>query len=69
MADARTVKNCRWAEPTIFAPFPQWMANEEYPWTCHADGKPRSVQNPEVCEDCPRWTANRGQARFEDRRD
>ena len=55
MADSKNVQNCRWAEPTLFVVYPAWIGAEEYPWSCHADGFPRPVEDTNVCAICGRW--------------
>jgi hypothetical protein len=59
MADPRTVQYCRWAEPTLFVVHPYWTAAEEFPWSCHADGCPRPVEDTEKCCACGRWQPKR----------
>jgi hypothetical protein len=56
MAGLRSVQRCLWAEPTLFLANPFWMAAEQYPWSCHADGIPRPVEDTAACDACGRWT-------------
>jgi hypothetical protein len=55
MADSRSVQHCRWAEATLFVVHPYWTAAEDYPWSCHADGFPRPVEDTGVCRICGRY--------------
>ncbi len=55
MPEVHTVQTCRFAEPTLFAVAPYWMAAEEFPWSCHIDGPPRPVEDTARCRTCPRW--------------
>ena len=54
MAETRTVLRCRWAEPTLFLTSPFWMAAEDYPWSCQADGVPRPIEDTSACRVCAR---------------
>lgn len=58
MTDRHTVQTCRWAEPTLFAMNPYWLAAEEFPWCCHADGRVRTLEDTQICETCARWVAS-----------
>jgi len=49
--------NCKWAEPTLFEPAPEWTDAERAPWTCHRQAVPMHLESTEVCEECPRWEA------------
>jgi hypothetical protein len=57
MAERHDVQHCRWAEPTLFLQNPLWTAAEKYPWSCHADGVPRPVEDTHLCTVCGRWAA------------
>lgn len=48
---------CRWAEPTLFMPWPVWLEAWTCPWSCLVDGEPRPLVSTEVCRTCPRWEA------------
>jgi hypothetical protein len=65
MSDARTVQNCRWAEPTLFLVSPLWTAAEDYPWSCRRDGAPAPVSDPTACQTCPRWEPREAEGRRE----
>jgi hypothetical protein len=56
MADLRNVQRCRWAEPTLFADTPVWIAAEDFPWACYADGPPRPLEDTQQCSVCRRWS-------------
>jgi hypothetical protein len=62
MSEPHTVQRCRWAEPTLFQKAPYWIAAEDYPWSCQADGTPRPVADTLVCLTCGRWAARDPQA-------
>jgi hypothetical protein len=47
--------NCKWAEPTLFEPAPDWLEAEAKPWTCHRDAVPKHLETTEICDECPRW--------------
>jgi hypothetical protein len=51
----RTVKGCRWAEPTLYLPMPYWLEAWDTPWTCHRDASPRLIAASDQCAMCPRW--------------
>lgn len=55
MPDPHSVQYCRWAEPTLFVVHPYWTAAEDCPWSCHADGVPRPVEDTGICRICGRW--------------
>jgi hypothetical protein len=55
MPDAPAIQRCRWAEPTLFLASPLWTAAEDYPWSCHRDGVPHTVDDTAACRTCPRW--------------
>ena len=59
MAERMSVETCRWAKPTIRAPFPQWLEAESKAWTCFRDAEPRALEDPSVCQECPRWQPHR----------
>lgn len=59
MINLRTVQYCRWAEPTLFVVHPYWTDAEAFPWSCHADGRPRPVEDTEKCGVCVRWQPSR----------
>jgi hypothetical protein len=56
MEKLRVVQRCRWAAPTLFLAHPLWIAAEEYPWSCRADGVPHPVEDTTACCVCDRWT-------------
>lgn len=66
MADPRNVQNCRWAEPTLFVPYPVWIASDDYPWSCRADGVPLPVEDTDMCSVCMRWQRCEHPRRFRD---
>jgi hypothetical protein len=55
MPDGHTIQRCRWAEPTLFLVNPLWTAAEDYPWSCHRDGTPHTVDDTTACRSCPRY--------------
>jgi hypothetical protein len=57
MAEPRRVQRCQFAEPTLFLANPFWTAAEDYPWSCHADGVPRPVEDTAECSGCSRWVS------------
>lgn len=52
-----TVQTCRWAEPTLYQDGPYWLDAWNMPWTCRRDGDPRTLEDTDVCTNCPRWQA------------
>ena len=57
MADRHTIQLCHWSEPTLFLAWPHWLEAERLPWSCHADGDPRLVEDPQRCAMCARWVS------------
>jgi len=55
MTVEKRAHNCRWAEPTLFEPAPDWADAEDRPWTCHRTGAPEPLESTTICEDCPLW--------------
>jgi hypothetical protein len=53
--EKRTPQNCRWAEPTLYLPFPYWLEAWSIPWSCHRDGSSRLLETTEQCAACPRF--------------
>jgi hypothetical protein len=56
-----TVQNCKWAEPTLYQDGPYWLDAWNMPWTCRRDGDPRTLEDTDICQNCPRWEARPGQ--------
>lgn len=63
---AKGAHNCKWADPTLFEPAPDWVDAEDKPWTCHRDAVPKHLLTTEVCEDCPRWEERDGAGPVDD---
>jgi len=59
MSDQTSVETCRWAKPTVRAPYPFWLDAEDKAWTCFRDEQPRPLDDPAVCHGCPRWEPHR----------
>jgi hypothetical protein len=59
MSEAPSVVNCRWARETVRLPYPHWLNAEDTPWTCLRDPLPRPIEDPVICEECPRWQSRR----------
>jgi hypothetical protein len=59
----QTVQRCRWAEPTLYQPNPQWLEAWDYPWSCRRTGGAiRLIEDTTVCETCNRWKERAGAA-------
>ena len=50
-----TVQQCRWSEPTLFQPAPQWLEAWDYPWICRSQSGSRVIEDTSECETCRRW--------------
>ncbi|MEW6321211.1 MAG: hypothetical protein AB1635_08980 [Acidobacteriota bacterium] len=59
MDEQTGVESCRWARPTVRLPYPQWLESEQKPWTCLRDAQPNSLEDTDICHDCPRWESRR----------
>lgn len=59
MSDPSSVETCRWARPTIRAPYPYWLDAEANAWTCLRDKEPHPLEDPATCRGCPRWESRR----------
>ena len=53
--EKHTPQNCRWAEPTLYLPFPCWLEAWNMPWSCRRDGSPRLIETTAQCNICPRF--------------
>ena len=51
----RRASNCKYAQPTLMQPPPEWLQADEAPWTCVRTSDPRALLDTEICEDCPHW--------------
>ena len=58
MTDSRKSEPCRWIGPTLFLPYPYWIAAEQEPWSCLRDAEPRPLATTEDCRGCRRWESN-----------
>lgn len=53
--DTRTPQTCRWAEPTLYLPWPYWLDAWNMPWSCRRDGLPRLIETTGECGACARF--------------
>lgn len=60
------VLTCRWAEMTLFAPFPAWYASEDFPWCCRRTVPARPLETTEMCRTCPGWQPRPEATTFDD---
>jgi hypothetical protein len=55
MDSKRLPQTCKWAEPTLYQPWPMWLDAWAWPWSCRADGAPKLLPATSDCRECPRW--------------
>jgi hypothetical protein len=53
MGQHQRVDMCRWAVPTLFLPYPQWLSGEDEPWSCVRGDTPVPLETTDICSDCP----------------
>jgi len=51
----RAAHSCRWSEPTLFRPFPQWLEADDRPWSCLNPRNPHPFESTEACRTCAEW--------------
>lgn len=55
MDERCSVETCRWARPTVRLPYPYWLDSEDKPWACLREPEPKTLEDTDVCKECPRW--------------
>lgn len=54
-------QTCKWASPTLFLSWPQWLDAWTWEWSCYSNGAYKPVMKPEDCRACARWTPRGGE--------
>lgn len=55
MNDEHLPRTCKWASPTLFLSYPQWLDAWSWEWSCDSHGAFRALPNTSACRQCPRW--------------